>query len=70
MTRKATMALDRAVKGQQGSRVDLVDNIHEVSAVDRPSGTSAGAAIRRLRKAAPGRCSHRQGPDLLRRPRY
>lgn len=42
--------LDQALSGRQGRRTDLVDNIHEV---DRPTGTSQAAALRRLRKDAP-----------------
>lgn len=42
--------LDRALKGKQGERTDLVDNINEVS---RPDGTSREAALRRLRKDRP-----------------
>jgi hypothetical protein len=43
--------IDREVKGRQGERTDLVDNIHEVDNVNessRPSGTSSAAALRRL----------------------
>jgi len=47
---EALEAIDRATKGQQGRRTDFVDNIHEV---ERPSGTSRDAAIRRLRKDRP-----------------
>lgn len=36
--------------GRQGRRTDLVDNIHEV---ERPTGTSETAALRRLRKDRP-----------------
>lgn len=43
-------AIDRAVQGRQGRRSDLVDNINEV---DRPTGTSESAALRRLRKDRP-----------------
>lgn len=42
--------LDQTLRGAQGRRTDLVDNINEVS---RPSGTSQAAALRRLRKDAP-----------------
>lgn len=41
---------DQATQGRQGSRADLVDVIHEV---DRPSGTSREAGLRRLRKDRP-----------------
>lgn len=36
--------------GKQGTRSDLVDNIHDVS---RPTGTSEAAALRRLRTSRP-----------------
>lgn len=41
---------DSATRGQQGRRTDLVDNMHEV---ERPSGTSREAGLRRLRKDRP-----------------
>jgi hypothetical protein len=43
--------LDRALPGRQGARTDLVDVINEVAG---PDGTSQAAALRRLRKDAPG----------------
>jgi hypothetical protein len=43
-------AIDRATKGQQGKRTDLVDISNEV---DRPTGTTKAAALRRLRKDRP-----------------
>ena len=46
----AVDALDRATQGKQGQRTDLVDNINEV---DRPTGTSEAATVRRLRKDRP-----------------
>lgn len=42
--------LDQALIGRSGERTDLVDNMHEV---ERPSGTSKEAGLRRLRKARP-----------------
>lgn len=42
--------LDKALKGRQGERTDLLDNIQEVAA---PTGTSERAALRRLRKDRP-----------------
>lgn len=55
---EALAAIDAAAQGRQGSRSDLVDNIHEVhrSSVERegrPTGTSRDAALRRLRKDRP-----------------
>lgn len=41
--------LTQAVQGHQGERTDLVNNMNEV----RPQGTSAEAALRRLRKDRP-----------------
>lgn len=52
---EALDAIDRATVGKQGSRTDIVDNINEVQ---RPTGTSRDAALRRLRK---------DRPDLLER---
>ncbi len=42
--------IDREVRGRQGERTDLVDNINEVV---RPDGTSRQHALRRLRKDRP-----------------
>ena len=42
--------IDEAIGSRQGERTDIVDNIHEV---ERPTGTSARAAIRRLRTQRP-----------------
>jgi hypothetical protein len=53
LVRDDPMALDlfdQATSGQAGRRTDLVDVIHEV---DRPSGTSREAGLRRLRKDRP-----------------
>lgn len=47
---EAVDLIDQALKGKQGSRTDLVYNIHEVI---RPSGTSRDASLRRLRKDRP-----------------
>lgn len=47
---EALDAIDRATAGRQGERTDLVDNINEV---DRPTGTAAATALRRLRKDRP-----------------
>jgi len=45
---------DRANESQQGKRTDLVDNkIAVINEVERPTGTSAAAALRRLRKDRP-----------------
>lgn len=44
--------LDMAMGSRQGERRDIVDNINEVTRVDRPTGTSAAAGLRRLRNAA------------------
>lgn len=41
---------DKATMGRAGARSDLVDNINEV---ERPSGTSREAGLRRLRKDRP-----------------
>ncbi len=46
----AVDALDRVMPGEPGRRTDLVDNINEV---DRPTGTSEAATVRRLRKDRP-----------------
>ena len=46
----AVDALDRAMQGKQGSRTDLVDNVNEV---ERPTGNSEAATVRRLRKDRP-----------------
>ncbi|MFM9589850.1 hypothetical protein ACKI1J_14995 [Streptomyces scabiei] len=42
--------LDQALAGRPGQRTDLVHNMHEV---ERPSGTSREAGLRRLRKDRP-----------------
>lgn len=47
--RKALDAIDRATTSRQGARSDLVHNVNEV----RPTGNSAPAALRRLRKDKP-----------------
>ena len=46
----AVDALDRATQGKQGQRTDLVDNVNEV---ERPTGNSEAATVRRLRKDRP-----------------
>jgi hypothetical protein len=42
--------IDQALQGKQGQRTDLVDNVNEV---ERPTGNSESAALRRLRKDRP-----------------
>ncbi|MGC5023571.1 hypothetical protein ACLQ3K_02355 [Tsukamurella sp. DT100] len=42
--------LDDALRGRQGERTDLVDNINKV---DRPDGTSKDRALRKLPTGAP-----------------
>lgn len=42
-------AIDRATKGKQGERTNLVDNVNDV----KPDGNSKQSAIRRLRKDRP-----------------
>lgn len=42
--------LDDALRGRQGERTDLVDNINKVN---RPDGTSKDRALRKLRTDAP-----------------
>lgn len=42
--------LTEALRGRQGARSDLVDNINKVQ---RPAGTSKNHALRKLRKDAP-----------------
>ena len=49
---QALDAVDRATKGQQGKRTDLLDNIQEVN-TPAPTGTSRDATIRRLREHHP-----------------
>ncbi len=61
---KALDALDRAVKGKQGDRTDLLHNVQEVTATVAPTGNSADAAIRRLRKHAPALLSRVLAGDL------
>jgi hypothetical protein len=48
--KEALDLLDRATQGRQGEHSGLVDNIHEVGC---PTGTSSGAALRRVRKDRP-----------------
>ncbi len=43
--------IDQAVKGRQGERTDLLDNVQEVAPA--PTGNSHAAALRRLRKDRP-----------------
>ena len=50
---EARTLIDQATAGRQGERADLVDNVHEVNTVERPSGNSPEAALRRLRKDRP-----------------
>jgi len=44
---------DQVTVGKQGERTDIVYNIHEVPIEERPSGTSAKQALRRLRNQRP-----------------
>lgn len=50
---EAVDAIDRALKGRQGQRTDLLYNIQEVSKQEAPTGTSTEAALRRLRDQEP-----------------
>lgn len=50
---KALDAIDKACKGRQGRRTDLVDNVNEVEQQPRPDGNSRDAALRRLRDQRP-----------------
>ena len=45
--------IDQETVGKQGERTDIVYNIHEVPIEERPSGTSAKQALRRLRNQRP-----------------
>jgi hypothetical protein len=50
--------IDQATRGRQGERVDLVDNVNEVTTTIRPDGNAKDAALRRLRKDRPDLHEH------------